>query len=368
MRILITTEQYYPVQSGVSTVVASIAEELVTCGYDVSVATGFLNRTVLEHNGVKIIEFNVKGGFGNYYRGETKKYRDFMLKSDFDVIINECVQTWTTDLILKDLPQIKGKKYLHSHGFSLLSYKTKNPWAYIKSKFYYQTLHIYLKEYEHIFLLHENTMETPYLKRYKIEQFSYLPNGVNREFICDKREKKDNHGYLLNISNYFPMKNQEFLLEAFYMSNTKLKLIFIGSSVLKDYLYHLKSLKMKFDKEYGLKEVEFLLNISRDDTVKYLQNATLFLHSSKLEVFPMVILEAMAKGIPCICTKVGNVETLLGGVSVDNRAEMALSIDNILKNEEYYNRVVLEGVASMEEEYNWQKIVQNLIQKIGLVQ
>ncbi|OHD93927.1 MAG: hypothetical protein A2019_09585 [Sulfurimonas sp. GWF2_37_8] len=164
------------------------------------------------------------------------------------------------------------------------------------------------------------------------------------------------------------MKNQEFLLEAFYISKTKLKLILIGSSVLKDYLNYLKSLKMKFDKEYGFKEVEFLLDVSREETLKYLQNATLFLHSSKLEVFPMVILEAMAKGIPYICTKVGNVETLHGGVSVDNRAEMALSIDNILKNEEYYNRVVLEGVASMEEEYNWQKIVQNLIQKIGLVQ
>jgi glycosyltransferase involved in cell wall biosynthesis len=367
MRILITTEQYYPVQSGVSTVVTSIAEELATYGYDISVATGFLNRTVLKHNGVKIIEFKVKGGFGNYYRGETKEYKDFMLKSDFDIIINECVQTWTTDLILKYLPQIKGKKFLHSHGFSLLSYKTKNPLAYIKSKFYYQTLHIYLKEYAHIFLLHENTVETPYLNRYKIEQFSYLPNGVNREFICDKLEKRDNNGYLLNISNYFPMKNQEFLLEAFYMSNTKLKLIFIGSSVLKDYLNHLKLLKIKFDKEYGLKEVEFLLDITRENTIKYLQNATLFLHSSQLEVFPMVILEAMAKGIPYICTKVGNVETLKGGVSVETRAEMVLGIDKILENEEYYNWLVFEGITLMKQDFNWQKIVQNLIVKIGLV-
>ena len=151
MKILITTEQYYPMLSGVSSVVTAIAEELAHLGHDVSVATGDLQRESSIHNGVKIFEFKVQGGFGNYYQGEIQKYRDFILEQNYDVLINECVQTWSTDLILPYLAQIKAKKILHSHGFSLLSYKTKNPWAYVKAKYYYSVLPKYLKEYDHLF-------------------------------------------------------------------------------------------------------------------------------------------------------------------------------------------------------------------------
>ncbi|MDD3060133.1 MAG: glycosyltransferase family 4 protein [Sulfurimonas sp.] len=364
MKILITTEQYYPVKSGVSTVVTSIAEELTKIGNEVTVVTGFLNRRAHMHNGVHIVEFKIKGGFGNYYRGEIEEYIEYMLHSDFDIVINECVQTWTTDLILKYLPKIKGKKFLHSHGFSLLSYKTKNPWAYIKSKFYYKNLHNYLKDYEHIFLLHDNTIETPYLKKYAIDNFAYLPNGVDEKFIAEDLKNKNLNTYILNISNYFPMKNQEFLLEAYYKSNTKLKLVLIGSSILKEYLNQLKSLKKKLDIQYGFKNVEFLLELSRDETIKYLENAALFLHSSKLEVFPMVILEAMAKGVPFISTRVGNVENLLGGVVVDDIDEMAFKIDTILQSKENYRRLVSEGIYSIKQNFNWKNIVQILMKKI----
>jgi len=358
MKILITTEQYYPVQSGVSSVVTSIAEELYKQGYKVDVATGFQNRNKLVYNGVKIIEFKVYGGFGNYYKGETQKYKDFILNSNYDVIINECVQTWTTDLILKHLHLIKGKKILHSHGFSLLSYRTKNPWAYIKSKFYYHSLYKFLKKYEHIFLLHDKTVETPYLNKYGINAYSYLPNGVDSMFSeqCMSKDEK----YLINISNYYPMKYQEFLLEAFYRSETTYKLVLIGASVLKNYLARLQHLKKEFDNRYGEKSVDFLLNIPREQTIKYLENATLFLHSSQLEVFPMVIVESMAKGIPFVSTDVGNVSALPGGFVVYSKNEMAKKIDFLLNDKIIYDNKSSEGFSMIQNELNWKSIVKEM--------
>jgi len=336
-------------------VVTSIAEELVNIGHDVYIATGFLNRQVRTHNGVNIIEFKVYGGFGNYYRGETKEYRKFILNFDCDVIINECVQTWTTDLILKDLKNLKPKKILHSHGFSLLSYRTKNPWAYIKSKFYYYSLHKFLKDYNHIFLLHDKTVETTYLNNYGIKSFSYLPNGINEQFLSNVGKIEKTNKYLLSISNYYPMKNQEYLLEAFYMSSTKYKLVLIGSSILKNYLKKLKILKSKFDEKYGYRSVDFLFNISREDTIHYLEGATLFLHSSKLEVFPMVIVESMAKGVPFVSTDVGNVKMLKGGYAINNVQEMAITIDRILDNEEDWNTKHKEAIEMCEKKLTWNK-------------
>lgn len=359
MKILITTEQYYPIKSGVSSVVTSIAQELVAQGHSVYVATGFCKREVLVYNGVNIIEFKISGGFGNYYRGEIQKYIDFVNSFDCDVLINECVQTWSTDLLLKYLSAFKCKKILHSHGFSLLSYKTKNPLAYVKAKFYYRKLHKYLKSYNHIFLLHEHTVETLYLKKYNIDNYSYLPNGVDEKFLaCHKIEQSDK--YLLNISNYFPLKNQEFLLEAYYKSKTKYRLVLIGESILKEYLKKLQDLKKRFDEIYGFKRVDFLLNISRKETEQYLQNATLFLHSSKLEVFPMVIVESMAKGVPFVSTDVGNVSTLPGGYVVSSIEVMADKIDDLLSNTQEYNKKLQEGLSLIHDKLLWSKIVKKL--------
>jgi len=358
VKILITTEQYYPIQSGVSSVVTSIAEELYKQGYEVDVATGFQDRNKLVYNGVNIIEFKVYGGFGNYYKGETQKYKDFILNSSYDVIINECVQTWTTDLILKYLHLLKGKKILHSHGFSLLSYRTKNPWAYIKSKFYYYSLYKFLKNYDHIFLLHDRTIETSYLNKYGIKNYSYLPNGVDKMFLekCVNKNEK----YLINISNYYPMKYQEFLLEAFYKSETTYKLILVGATDLKNYLKKLQQLKKEFDNQYGEKNVEFLFNIPREQTVNYLKKATLFLHSSQLEVFPMVIVESMAKGIPFISTDVGNVSALPGGFVVHSRDEMAKKIDFLLNDKIIYNNKSSEGFSMIQNELNWTRIIKRM--------
>jgi len=361
VKILITTEQYYPIKSGVSSVVTAIAEELVRLKHEVYVATGDQKRSYAVHHDVNIIEFKIFGGFGNFYRGEKEKYRDFLKGFECDVMINECVQTWSTDLILNVLDEVNAKKkFLHSHGFSLLSYRTKNPLAYIKSKFYYATLYEYLKKYNYIFLLHDKTVETPYLQKHEIKQFSYLPNGVTKSFISKKNLLDNRKKYLLSISNYFPFKNQEFLLEAYYKSQAEYPLILIGNSVLKEYLQKLKLLKAKFDSQYGFRNVEFLYQISREETEKYLENATLFLHSSKLEVFPMVIVESMAKGVPFICTDVGNVSTLKGGCVIQAVDEMSATINDLLNHQDKYHKLVEDGTKSVSESLTWEKIVKNL--------
>ncbi len=361
MKILITTEQYYPIKSGVSSVVTAIAEELVRLKHEVYVVTGCQERLYSVHNGVNIIEFKIFGGFGNYYRGNTNQYIEFIKNFECDVMINECVQTWSTDLILSALDEVKvKKKFLHSHGFSLLSYRTKNPWAYIKSKFYYATLYKYLKKYDHIFLLHEKTVETLYLQKHGIKQFSYLPNGVPKSFVSKNKLSEKKEKYLLSISNYFPFKNQEFLLEAYYRSKTEYPLILVGNSILKEYLQKLKLLKTKFDSQYGFRNVEFLYQISREETEKYLENAILFLHSSKLEVFPMVIVESMAKGVPFICTDVGNVSTLKGGYVIQTVDEMSVTINDLLNHKEKYNKLIEDGTKSISQSLTWEEIIKNL--------
>ena len=60
--------------------------------------------------------------------------------------------------------------------------------------------------------------------------------------------------------------------------------------------------------------------------------------SSKKESFPMVILEAMSAGIPCISTNVGDAKTIIGNtgwvVKVSDPYSLAYTIRNISKDRE----------------------------------
>ena len=71
---------------GAQEVVRQIAERMVEFGHDVSIATSQIkSRTTLELNGVQIEEFDVAGNFVRGFRGEVNKYRDFLVKSKFDL-------------------------------------------------------------------------------------------------------------------------------------------------------------------------------------------------------------------------------------------------------------------------------------------
>ncbi len=367
LKILITTEQYPPISSGVATVVSELANALSRQGHSITIATKKITgRESVASSNIRIVEFNIQGNFGSFYRGETKAYIDFVLSSDADVIINECTQTWNTDLLLPYLDQIHAVKVLHSHGFSLLAFKSRNPWANLKAKIYYGSLTKYLKKYNHVLILSNNASELPFFKRQQFINYDILPNGVPEHLIAKSSKIIGDKPYLLSISNYYPMKNQEFVLRAYYQSDVSAKLIFIGAAQLHDYLAQLKALKQSLDKQYGRRDVEFLYGVSRKETEDYLKASALFLHGSKLEAFPIVILEAMATGTPFICTDVGNVKSLKGGKIIHNESEMAQAITNLLKDQNQYVRYSKLGIDEVSMQYNWKTIAHKLLSILDL--
>lgn len=361
LKILITTEQFPPTKSGIATVVSELALELSNLGHAITIATAKdSDRNPSDHPHLILKQFDIRGGFGNFYRGETDAYIEYVLASDFDVMINECVQTWNSDLLFPHLSKIKAIKILHSHGFSLFKSKSRNPWARLKAFFYYRSLIEYLKHYDKVLILSSLGSEIPYFQQYHFDNYEILPNGVPNQLITQKPKTLSENPLLLSISNFFPMKNQEFILKAFYLSQTTATLVLIGSSELYGYLNKLKTLKERLDTEYGEREVYFYDSLSREETLNYLKRATLVLHGSKLEAFPVVILEAMATGTPWVCTNVGNIIELTGGIIAINEPEMALAIDTLLNNHTSYAQLSSNGLYTIKSHYNWCSIANHL--------
>lgn len=121
MRILHTFAFYEPSKGGAQEVIKQLSERLAKRGHQMTVATAYLpGRRHLDLNGVDIRQFRISGNAVKGIAGEIEAYQNFLLRSEFDVMLNCAAQTWTTDLTFPVLDQIKAKKIIVPLGYSRL--------------------------------------------------------------------------------------------------------------------------------------------------------------------------------------------------------------------------------------------------------
>lgn len=331
MNVLFTVNTYYPLKDGVQLVTEYLAEGLVDRGHNVTVVTtknGFADEEI--HNGVKILRVDLYTKHTRYY-GDKEYYKKLILDlaSQCDVMINVCTQNPMTDLLFPILKELKCKKILYMHGmydskWSRASVRNISDvghkiWNNVRWGHYYKTNASIFKRYDHIVQLHEYDDAYIFFKeKYNIE-CEVIGNACENTFF----ENCVKENYAIFVGNYLSGKNQSMILKAFYKSNVDLNfgLTLIGSS-RTPYYEKLVCLKEELEKKYGKRKVDILYGLTREDTIKYIKYAKLYLMGSKGEKFPISIIEAMASGIPFVSTNVGIVRYLPGGQIVSNEQEM----------------------------------------------
>ena len=123
-----------------------------------------------------------------------------------------------------------------------------------------------------------------------------IPNPIKNEFICDSYKGK-RRNIIVNVGRLQEQKNQEVLIKAFSMLGEKYdeyKLIIYGNGILENKLNDLiKELKL---------ENRVILAGTTTNIKKEIQDASLFVLSSRYEGMPNALMEAMALGLPVIST------------------------------------------------------------------
>lgn len=345
MRILFTVASYYPVSGGVQMVTQYMAEGLVKQGHEITVITSNqdCDRIINEHNGVRLLYTDVYK-WHDVIRGNKQLYINTVLKEveSIDVMINVSLQTPTTDLLLPYLNKIRCKKvlYLHDMYDFKWSIMDKASLTRILSKLYYNFTRkiyysrLYKKLYAYDLITHLTQFDNSYkyMLRHGIKNNIVLGNAA-LDSMFEPCQKKIDRAYFLSVANYAEHKNQKFILSAFYRSGCNCEMVFIGRERNK-YFDELLELKKKLDKKYGKRQVSFYVGISREETETFLKNAKAFILGSRVEKFPVVIVEAMASKIPFISTNVGCVKYLPGGFVVNSENEMAYWMSFIINNPE----------------------------------
>jgi glycosyltransferase involved in cell wall biosynthesis len=194
------------------------------------------------------------------------------------------------------------------------------------------------------------TVNSPYVNQL-IERWSFnfaelIPNGIPNESFNKSATWKpvDEVRSVVAINRgFFYRKNIPTLLRAFAkvrfeLPNLRLKLIGFGSEVGSE--GHRWAIRKKLDKK-----VDFLGDMAYQETQDHLSEASLLVHPSHEESFGMVLIEAMAKGIPVIGgARSGAVPWVLNegqaGLLVDvaDPDSIAVAINSVLSDESTWQR------------------------------
>ncbi|MCO4850390.1 N-acetyl-alpha-D-glucosaminyl L-malate synthase BshA [Bacillus vallismortis] len=174
---------------------------------------------------------------------------------------------------------------------------------------------------------------------------------------------KEQHGILpdekvvIHVSNFRKVKRVQDVIRVFrnIAGKTKAKLLLVGDGPEK-------STACELVRKYGLEnQVLMLGNQDRVEELYSISDLKLLL--SEKESFGLVLLEAMACGVPCIGTNIGGIPEVIKNnvsgflVDVGDVAAATACALRILEDEQLSNRFTKAAMEMLKNEFSSQKIV-----------
>lgn len=198
-------------------------------------------------------------------------------------------------------------------------------------------------------------------------KINVIHNGVKTSVydkhtdVCSKRASlgiNDTDFVVGNVARFYPNKDHKTLLKAFEIVSRNIgqaKLMLAGDGPLKDELVAVAD-------KLGLSgKVNFLGN--RRDIPEVLKTFDIFALSSTREGFPIVLLEAMAAGLPVVATDVdGNSELVNDGrtgilVPSGNAEALARAICDMASGRQDVKRMGEEARQAVRSRFNFENMI-----------
>ncbi|MGI5920682.1 MAG: glycosyltransferase family 4 protein [Syntrophomonadaceae bacterium] len=361
MRVGIFTDSYKPYTSGVVTSISTFKEELTRLGHQIYIFAP---------------------SYPNYFEQEENVYRFFSLPSptnkDFTLAIpvhpglNLTVKKLNLDIIHVHSPFTMGRVGLHyarRYKIPLLfTYHTKyDQYIHYVPLAQHWAREITIK-YSNNFCSHCQHIVVPssevkeMLVNYRIKTpISIIPTGVpvdkfkggNNKWLQENYNIPEGNQVLLFVGRLTKEKNLEFLIQAFQKIKNELPdstLVLTAQGPLET---ELKNLCV----ELGLSlknDVVFTGALPFDQLVHVYQSADLFVFSSVTETQGIVLIEAMAAGLPVVAVKASGVNDMVDnevdGILTDcDQEEFARAVCRVINNPDLYARLKKGALKKAEE-------------------
>lgn len=356
MRVLITVNTYRPHVDGVQFVTTYLAEGLAKRGHTVDVVTYADKQSPVgeeEINGVRVLRWDA-ATVHMFHKGDKKGYQAYLLthQADYDVLLQVGTQAALTDWALPILRKLRIPKALHIHSvwdFKVHAYDRDTVkhllmklignarWAahFIRNRRSFG-------RYDRILQLHQADYSVAFMKRLCGKDSVILTNAVEDAFFLPGSKGADGHT-VVYVANYSDMKNQKAAVDVFDKADLPQdwKLVLIGAKE-NGYVRELREMADRLRREKNRK-IEILVGISREETIRRVRDADVFLMPSRREAFPISILEAMAAKTPFISTDVGIVKYLPGGIVTNDPQAQVSSLQRLAMDAAERMRLAEEG-------------------------
>jgi len=197
-----------------------------------------------------------------------------------------------------------------------------------------------------------------------------IPNGIDlekfknlsKETLRKRLKIEEDEKMIIFVGTLRPVKGIKYLIKAMKLiikENENVKLMLVGDGEERE---ELESLVVELD----LKDcVKFIGRVQNEEIPRYMIASDVFVLPSFSEGFPVVILEAMASGLPIVATKVGGLPEIVkdgeNGFLVEpkNPEEIAEKVLLILKGDKLRERIS-ENNKKKVKEYSWERVSEQI--------
>ncbi len=194
-----------------------------------------------------------------------------------------------------------------------------------------------------------------------------IPKNIKPEFsLREDYNIKTNEKILVNVGRLFPEKGHDLLLagmEKLNNLNQDWKLFIIGEGDERDNIESLIS-------EYNLDEQVYLTGFV-DNVDQYLVQADLMVHSARIEGFGLVLVEAMATGLPVVAVAASNIPEVVedGEVGLlakeENPQDLAEKVNQLLKDDDLRSKYASNAKNYVQENFSIERMIDQYEELIG---
>lgn len=361
MKIGIFTDSYKPYTSGVVTSISTFKEELTRLGHEIHIfAPSYPNYSEVEENVYR------------YFSIPSPTNHDYTLAIPIHPGMNMLVKNLQLDLIHVHSPFTMGRvglRYARKHSLPLLfTYHTR----YEEYVHYVPLAHDLAKEvtikYSSHFcntcdhIIAPSTEIMSIIKGFEVKTpISVIPSGVPLE-----KYREGDSGWLrrhypvpaqnrilLFVGRLTQEKNLPFLIQSFKEVKATLPhttLVIIAQGPMEEELKELvKSLDLLLDQD-----VIFTGALPFESLVNAYYSADLFVFSSLTETQGLVLIEAMAAGLPVAAVRASGVQEMVdhgvdGLLTANDTSELAAAVSMILNDKKLYRRLEINARKKAEK-------------------
>lgn len=331
--------QFPPHVGGVGVHIHTLSKKLVEEGHEVYVIT-YPHKDIKDIDGIHVIGtkgINLPGIRGLTFKKNAKKALENLVKrEDIDIIHGHYLFPAGAAAVEVG-KKYNIKTYLTAHGSDMFE-------LYKKKSFMRNPIKKILVNADKVFVVSKALKDEVLATGVKgIEnKISLYWNSVDIDKFKETDEKEfkkslnlDDKPIVMFVGNLIKRKNVETLLEAKKYTTEDYALIIVGDGPLSD------SLKEKV-KNDGIRDVIF--TGSRNDVEKIIPSADILVLPSYSESFGLVLIEALACGVPVIGSNVGGIKEIITedvGLLINPKDELTIAdgIDKLLSDKELYSKL-----------------------------